>query len=162
MSDVALLSRAMMLSRMSSADRQIFLMGLTLREARDLRWSWEFWGRPNQLEPPGNWETWLLLAGRGFGKTRVGSEWVRGQVCGRTPLSAGRYGRIALVAETAADARDVMVQGPSGILSVHPNEFRPVYKKSQRALEWPNGAMAMTFSAQEPDQLRGPAHDAAW
>lgn len=92
----------------------------------------------------------------------MGSEWVRSIVCGKTPLAAGNYNRIALVAETAADARDVMVEGDSGLLSVHPKEFRPTYEPSKRRLTWPNGATATLFNATEPDQLRGPQQDAAW
>lgn len=106
--------------------------------------------------------TWLILAGRGFGKTRSGSEWVRSIVCGKTPLERGRYSRIALIAETAADARDVMTEGDSGILSVHHKDFRPHYEPSKRRLTWPNGAVASLFNATEPDQLRGPQFDAAW
>jgi len=112
--------------------------------------------------PEGGWLVWLILAGRGYGKTRVGSETVRSWACGNTPLAPGKYSRIALVAETAADARDVMVEGESGILAVHPPGFRPFYEPSKRRLTWPNGAMAFTFNASEPDQLRGPQHDAAW
>lgn len=104
----------------------------------------------------------MILAGRGFGKTRLGAEWVRSIVCGPTPLSRGAYRRIALVAETAADGRDVMVEGDSGILGVHPKAFRPHYEPSKRRLTWPNGAVATLFNATEPDQLRGPQHDAAW
>lgn len=102
------------------------------------------------------------MAGRGFGKTRTGAETVRSWMCGKTPLEAGRARRFALVGETAADVRDVMVEGPSGILAVHPPDFRPIYEPSKRRLTWPNGAMATTFNATEPDQLRGPEHDAAW
>jgi phage terminase large subunit-like protein len=96
-----------------------------------------------------------LLAGRGFGKTRVLSEWI----CERA--QSGRAGRIALVAPTAADARDVMIEGESGVLSVAPAWARPVYEPSRRRLTWPNGAIATTFSADEPERLRGPQHDAA-
>lgn len=147
---------------MPERDREIFLLGLTPQEMSALRWDWNFWARPQQLEPPGDWMTWLVMAGRGFGKTRLGAEWVRSQVCGPTPLSPGKCQRVALVAETAADGRDVMVQGPSGILAVHPPEFRPRYVKSDRALYWPNGALALLFSAEDPEQLRGPEHDLAW
>jgi len=87
---------------------------------------------------------------------------VRAWACGNTPRAPGKYSRIALIAETAADARDVMVEGESGILAVHPPAFRPFYEPSKRRLTWPNGAMAFTFNASEPDQLRGPQHDAAW
>lgn len=114
------------------------------------------------MEPDGDWNTWLILAGRGFGKTRIGAETIRMWATGPTPLSSGRYGRIALVAETAADARDVMVEGESGILAAHPKDYRPVYEKTNRKLTWPNGAVAFLYNATEPDQLRGPQHDAAW
>src|SRR5438105_7318410 len=118
--------------------------------------SWPAIARTNQLPPLGDWwQIWLLLAGRGFGKTRTLAEWV----CQRT--AAGEAGRIALVAATAADARDVLVEGQSGILAVSPSWFRPVYEPSKRRLTWPNGAMATTFSAEEPERLRGPQHDAA-
>ncbi|TPM39745.1 ATP-binding protein [Mesorhizobium sp. B2-3-4] len=127
-----------------------------------MEYDWQFWGRPNQLAPVGDWLTWLVLAGRGFGKTRCGSEWVRSIACGATPLSRGTHGRIAIVAETAADARDVLVEGDSGILSVHPADFRPLYEPSKRRLTWPNGAVATLYNAVEPDQLRGPQHDAAF
>lgn len=117
--------------------------------------SWPAIARPNQLPPPGDWQVWLLLAGRGFGKTRTLAEWVCQQA------GSGQAGRIALVAATAADARDVLVEGQSGILAVSPPWFRPVYEPSKRRLTWPNGAMATTFSAEEPERLRGPQHDAA-
>jgi phage terminase large subunit-like protein len=102
------------------------------------------------------------LTGRGWGKTRTGAEWVRAKVCGPTPLAAGQARRIAIVAETAADARDVMVEGVTGILSAHPKDFRPVYEPSKRRVTWPNGAVGTLFNAVEPDQLRGPQHDLAW
>lgn len=127
-----------------------------------LKWSWVFNARPDQLAPPGDWTTWLILAGRGWGKTRTGAETIRDWVCGPTPLSKGKYSRIALVAETAADARDVMVEGESGILSVHPSDFRPIYSPANRTLTWPNGAVGHLYNATQPDQLRGPQHDAAW
>jgi phage terminase large subunit-like protein len=121
-----------------------------------LETSWPAMARPNQLPPPGGWwQIWLLLAGRGFGKTRTLAEWV----CQQT--ASGQASRIALVAATAADARDVLVEGESGILAVAPPWFRPVYESSKRRLTWPNGALATTFSAEEPERLRGPQHDAA-
>jgi phage terminase large subunit-like protein len=138
---------------------------LTEEQKAKLKWHWEFWARPNQLEPKGDWwQTWLVLAGRGFGKTRIGSEWIRKNICGDTPLAKGPKGweRIALVAETAADARDVMVLGDSGILACHPKEFRPEWSPTNRRLTWPNGAQAWVYNATEPDQLRGPQHHAAW
>lgn len=138
------------------------LADLTDSQCTELKYDWRFWARPEQLEPAGDWLKWLLLTGRGWGKTRTGAEWVRAQVCGPTPLSAGKARWIALVAETAADARDVLVEGQSGLLSVHPNDFRPAYEPSKRRLTWPNGASATLFNATEPDQLRGPQHDTAW
>ena len=133
------------------------LASLTDEEAALLNHDWHFWCRDTQQEPEGlDWTTWLILAGRGFGKTRTGAETVRGWV------ESGRYGRIALVAETAGDARDVMVEGESGILAVSPPWNRPKYEPSKRRLTWPNGARATLYSGEEPDQLRGPQHDAAW
>jgi phage terminase large subunit-like protein len=117
--------------------------------------SWPAIARPNQLPPPGDWAIWLLLAGRGFGKTRVLSEWVNEQA------ATERAGRIALVAATAADVRDVIVEGESGILAVAPSYCLPSYEPSRRRLTWPNGAIATTYSADEPERLRGPQHDAA-
>lgn len=137
------------------------LGALTERQKASLRWNWRFWAREEQLEPEGDWLVWLMLAGRGFGKTRTLSELVRGWACGTTPLGSGRYGRIALIAETAADARDVIVEGESGLLAVHPRDHRPTYEPSKRRLTWPNGAQATLYNATEPDQLRGPQHDAA-
>ena len=128
---------------------------LTEAEALELLHDWSFWARPSQLPPPGEWFCWLLKAGRGFGKNRAGAEWIRGEV------ETGRRGRLALVAETAADARDVMIEGPSGILAVSSPRFRPRYEPSKRRLTWPNGAMATIYSADDPEQLRGPEHDGA-
>jgi hypothetical protein len=108
------------------------------------------------LPPPGDWRTWLVKAGRGFGKTRSGAEWVRMLV------ESGRARRVALVAPTAADARDVMVEGESGLLAVCPPWDRPRYEPSKRRLTWKNGAIATTYSADEPERLRGPNSDAAW
>lgn len=151
-----------MLASLPVKTRKKVIASLSDEEALRLVWDWHAWARPNQIAPEGDWTTWLLLAGRGFGKTRSGSEWVRSIVCGKTPLAAGAYSRIALVAETAADARDVLVEGESAILSVHPKDFRPLYEPSKRRLTWPNGAVATLFNATEPDQLRGPQFDAAW
>src|ERR1700737_390468 len=124
--------------------------------AEALENSWAAVARPNQLPPPGDWwQIWLLLAGRGFGKTRTLAEWVCQQA------ASGHAKRLALVAATAADARDVLVEGESGILAVAPPWCRPIYESSKRRLTWPNGAIATTYSAEEPERLRGPQHDAA-
>jgi len=118
---------------------------------------WHTKARPEQLPPAGDWWTiWLILAGRGFGKTRTGSEWVSGLA------QAATCHRIALVGATAADVRDTMVEGESGILAVCPNHCRPEYEPSKRRLTWPNGVIATMFSSEEPDRLRGPQHHAAW
>lgn len=138
------------------------MASLTSEQREQLLHHWPFWARPNQLAPAGQWLTWVILAGRGFGKTRCGSEWVRSMVCGPTPFAAGSASRVALVAETAADGRDVMVEGDSGLMSVHQRDFRPTYQPSMRRLTWPNGATATVFNATEPDQLRGPQFDLGW
>lgn len=126
-----------------------------------LLWDWGFWGRANQLTPAGDWDTWLVKAGRGYGKTRAGAEWVRSIACGPTPEKPGRARRIALIGETASDVRKVIVEGESGVLAVHPPAFRPEWQPSTRTLMWPNGAQAFTYNATEPDELRGPQFDAA-
>lgn len=152
-----------MLASLPEQERVKFIEGLSLQERAFLAHHWQFWARPDQLAPRDNdWMTWLILAGRGWGKTRTGAETIRSWVCGSTPLSGGIYKRIALVGETAADARDVIVEGDSGILAAHPKAFRPRYEPSKRRLTWPNGAIATLYNATEPDQLRGPQHDAAW
>lgn len=120
-----------------------------------LEHDWHFWARPNQLAPSGTWRVWLLLAGRGFGKSRSGAEWVNEKAM-HAPV------RIALIAETAADARDVMVEGNSGILSCAKPGEKPLYEPSKRRLTWPNGTTATTYSGDAPDQLRGPQHHYAW
>lgn len=126
----------------------------SLREA--LQSGWRVKARPEQLPPEGEWAVWLILAGRGFGKTRTGAEWVSELAQG------GSVPRIALVAPTAADARDTMIEGESGLLAIAPNHNRPIYEPSKRRLTWPNGVIATSFSAEEPERLRGPQHGAVW
>lgn len=108
------------------------------------------------------WNIWLMLGGRGAGKTRTGAEWVRGIALGEPDFAEPALGRIALVGETFADARNVMVEGPAGILAVHTRRERPSWSPSLRKLEWPNGSVAHVFSAEDPDSLRGPQFEAAW
>ena len=129
--------------------------GLNNRQTVCLGHEWWVWGRDQQQAPPGDWRYWLILAGRGFGKTRAGAEWVRAQA------AAGRK-RIALIGPTAADVRDVMIEGESGLLNVSLPHERPSFQPSRRRIVWPNGAMAFLYSAEEPERLRGPQHDAAW
>jgi phage terminase large subunit-like protein len=109
---------------------------------------WRSKARPSQLPPPGDWRGWVVCAGRGFGKSWVAANYAN--------EAAETVGRIALIAPTAADVRDVMVEGESGILNTAPPWFRPTYEPSKRRVEWPNGSVATCFSAQEPDRLRGP------
>lgn len=122
---------------------------------KSLLTDWQFWGRPTQQPPEGDWLYWLILAGRGWGKTRTICELVKSWA------TEGRYRRIAIVTPTEADARDVLVKGPAGILAISDPDFRPRYTMGHRMLEWPNGVMAQHFSAEKPDRLRGPNHDAA-
>ena len=138
------------------SERQKAIESLTPDEADALLYDWEFWARPNQVAPPGDWLVWLILAGRGYGKSRAGGEFVIREV------RAGRAGRVALVAKTPANARDVMIEGESGILNISPPWFMPVYEPSKRRLTWPNGAIATVYSSKEPDHLNGPQHDLAW
>lgn len=126
------------------------------QEFANLRSKWSFWARPNQLAPGGDWTFWLLLAGRGFGKTRTGAEWINERVL------SGQSKRIALVAPTAADVRKVMVEGESGLLAISPPWNRPLFEPSKLQLTWPNGAIAQLFSAEEPERLRGPQCDTFW
>lgn len=150
------LSPAQILANLPEDEREKFLSQYTPEQKASLKYYWPFWARPDQLAPEGDWITWLLLAGRGFGKTRCGAEWVR-QKAKEFPGC-----RIALVGETAADCRKVMVEGPSGILSTSPPDFMPTYAPTNRQLIWPNGSIAETYNATEPDQLRGPQHHFAW
>jgi predicted phage terminase large subunit-like protein len=119
------------------------------------RGSWRRQARPEQLEPPGNHTTWVFKGGRGSGKTRSGSEWTHERVA-----AGARY--IHLIAPTVADVRDVMLEGPAGILSTAPSHLRPTYTPSLRRLTWPTGAQGLLFSSDEPDRLRGPQCDTAW
>ena len=118
-------------------------------------WHWEIWARDEQLPPPGDWRVWLISAGRGFGKTRAGAEWVRNLA--RHDATA----RIALVGASLAEVRAVMVEGESGLLAASPGSLMPDFEPSLRRLQWENGAQAFLYSAGEPDSLRGPQHSHA-
>jgi phage terminase large subunit-like protein len=113
------------------------------------KFGWRAKARPSQLPPPGDWNGWVICAGRGFGKNRAASEWLHEQV------QAKAAGRIGLIAATAADVRDTVIEGESGILATAPSWCRPEYEPSKRKLTWPNGAIAHGFSSEEPDRLRG-------
>ena len=128
-------------------------------DMEQLVWDWNAWARPEQLPPKtDDWAIWMYLAGRGAGKTRSAAEWVREKA---KDTSQGQL-RFALVARTAADVRDVIVEGESGIISVSPPSERPLYEPSKRRLTWPNGNTATCFTADEPDGLRGPQFHYAW
>jgi phage terminase large subunit-like protein len=149
-----------------------FAAALSAEEAEFLQHDWQLWARDDQLPPPHSqcgalpaaapWTTWLILGGRGAGKTRAGAEWVRGLALGKPPFASAPVERIALIGETLTDARAVMIDGPSGLLAIHPPAERPFYNASRRELTWPNGAMARLFSADDPESLRGPQFGAAW
>jgi phage terminase large subunit-like protein len=128
---------------------------------------WTLWARDDQLPPELDetgepWRVWLILGGRGAGKTRAGAEWVRAKALGVAPLGRPAAKRIALVGETMAEVRRVMIEGVSGLLAVHGGRQRPRFEPSKMQLVWPDGAIAQMFSAEHPDGLRGPQFDCAW
>lgn len=136
-------------------EQEKILSSLTEDQAEELIYQWAGWlARPAQEIPKGEWSYWLILAGRGFGKTRTGAETVREWV------KASRY--VNLIGATSDDARDIMVEGESGILSICPKDERPYYKKHESKLEWPNGAVSLIFTADKPDRLRGKQHEKLW
>jgi len=134
--------------------RQLKTLGQEAR--RRLRPYWRVWAHDGQLTPGGAWHTWVIMAGRGYGKTRAGAEWVR-EVAEGDPTA-----RIALVGDSLGEARRVMVEGPSGLLAIARPKRRPAFEPSKRQLTWPNGAVATLYSAGEPESLRGPQHSHAW
>lgn len=139
------------------------LKGLSENAQAALPFLFDVWGmRKHQLPPEGDWTTWLILGGRGAGKTRAGAEWIRSMVEGATPLAKGARRRVALVGATLDEARDVMVRGESGLIACSPPDRRPDWNESRRTLTWANGAEATCFSASSPEKLRGPQFDCAW
>ncbi len=136
--------------------RQLYLCDLSEAERAEFAYHWRLWARRSQMAPVGDWRTWLILAGRGFGKTRAGAEWVR------AIAHAFPQARIALVGASLGEARSIMIEGESGLLAISPPQAWPEYEPSLRRLTWPNGAIAMLYSAGEPDALRGPQHSHAW
>ena len=139
-----------------------FLDELTEAELLALPFMFDFWAMPHQLPPDGDWRNWVIMGGRGAGKTRAGAEWVRAAVEGSRPQDQGRCRRIALVGETLDQVREVMIFGDSGILACSPPDRRPQWHATRRMLIWPNGATAQAFSAHDPESLRGPQFDGAW
>lgn len=136
--------------------RATLFAALSEVERQELRWNWELWARDAQYPPPGDWTVWLISAGRGFGKTRAGAEWVRRISCDYPDA------RIALVGASISEVRAVMVEGESGIIATSPPHRMPQFEPSLKRITWPNGAQAMLYSAGEPDSLRGPQHSHAW
>jgi phage terminase large subunit-like protein len=136
--------------------KTLLLKELDCRQAERQRYDWGMKARDNQLPPPGEWRTWLILAGRGFGKTRTGAETLR-----RWALE-GTYRRIALIGGSLHEVRSVMVEGESGLLAIHPPHDRPLYIPTQRLIKWKNGAVAQFFGAEAYEHLRGPQFDCAW
>lgn len=152
-------------SLIASETRKIqteFIQSLSDGALRALPFMFDFWALPHQLAPDGDWKTWVVMGGRGAGKTRAGAEWVRMQVEGSGPDDAGIAKRVALVGETFDQARDVMVFGDSGILECSPPDRRPKWEAGKRQLVWKNGATAKVYSAHDYEGLRGPQFDAAW
>ncbi len=141
---------------------ETFLSGLSEGALLALPYLFEFWALEHQLPLEGDWRTWVIMGGRGAGKTRAGAEWVRSQVEGALPLDAGRARRVALVGETVEQVREVMIFGDSGILACSPPDRRPEWQATRKRLVWPNGAEAQVCSAFDPDGMRGPQFDAAW
>jgi phage terminase large subunit-like protein len=136
--------------------RTAILSSLSDEHAAELLYDWPFWARPEQLPPPGDWRVWLILTGRGWGKSRAGAEYIRAQA------ESGRVQRMALIGQTPQDIRDTMIEGDSGILAVSPPWFMPEWNPSKLKLVWPNGCQALIYSAETPRHLRGPQFQVAW
>jgi phage terminase large subunit-like protein len=135
-------------------ERVKLIEALTDKEADELFYDWSLWARQDQRPPAGDWVFWLILAGRGSGKTRAGAEAVREW--------SQTFAFVNLMGPTHDDVRDVMVEGESGLLAICPQEERPTFSRSSQRLDWPNGAVSLLFSAEEPDRLRGKQHMKLW
>lgn len=155
-------SGAALVASADVADRKAFLRGLSGPQLKALPYLFDFWALEHQLAPEGDWRTWVILGGRGAGKTRAGSEWVRSMVEGSRPRDPGVARRVGLIGETMEQAREVMVFGESGILACSPPDRRPTWIAGRQMLVWPNGAEARLYSAFDPERLRGPQFDAVW
>ncbi|SFR51559.1 phage tail protein [Litoreibacter janthinus] len=155
-------SGAALIASAPRAVQDAFLDGLSEQEMSALPFLFDFWAHPHQLPPQVDWRSWVIMGGRGAGKTRAGAEWVRMMVEGNMPGDAGRARRVALVGETFDQVRDVMIFGDSGILACSPPDRRPEWQATRRRLVWPNGAVAEAHSASSPEHMRGPQFDAAW
>lgn len=159
--------RASLISCVESGQGRALIERLSRASLATFPRDWLIFARDDQLPPEtaqggGDWTTWLVLGGRGAGKTRTGAEWVRGLALGLPPFASKPVDRIAIVGETQNDLREVMIEGVSGLRAVHPAAERPQWNATRRRLEWPNGAIAQGFSAEDPESLRGPQFAAAW
>jgi len=152
-----------LLSGATGSELETFLESLSPNALLSLPWLFEHWAiEGHQTAPEGDWTTWVILGGRGAGKTRAGAEWIRAQVEGSKPSDPGACSRVALVGETLDQAREVMIFGESGLLACSPPDRRPEWQVARKRLVWPNGAVAQVFSASDPESLRGPQFDCAW
>ena len=149
-------SEAELFAEWTARERNAFFSSLSPREQQEFFYRWNFWARPGQRPPAGDWSIWLIMAGRGFGKTRAGAEWVR------SIAEGDGSARFALVGANYAETRTVMVEGESGLLSIAPPKQRPLWEPSLKRLTWENGAQAHLYSAAEPEGLRGPQHSHGW
>ncbi|MBN9276970.1 MAG: DNA-packaging protein [Hyphomicrobium sp.] len=155
------------LSDRPEPEREAALAVLSAIEIIRLAHDWQVWTRDDQLAPIATetgqpWQTWRILGGRGSGKTRAGAEWVRARALGLGTEQDEPARRIALVGLTIAQVRSVMIEGVSGLLAVHAPHERPHFDVSRNQIQWPNGAIAQMYAADDPDNLRGPQFDAAW
>lgn len=144
------------LSRLTDGQFRRLMRDLTAKQRRELIERWQGWAQPGQCEPPGDWRIWMIRAGRGFGKTRAGAEWISEWA----RLCPGA--QIALVAANEADGRRVMIEGPSGLLAVARSDEYPQWRESRRELHFESGAVATLYSAASGENLRGPEHHVAW
>jgi phage terminase large subunit-like protein len=147
--------RAESLLKLKPDERSVELKRLSPRQRRSMKRHWHLWAHEGQIPPERGWHSWLIMAGRGYGKTRAGAEWVR-EIAEADPTA-----RIALIGASLGEARRVMVEGPSGLLAIAPPRNRPTFEPSKRQITWPNGAVATLYSAAEPESLRGPQHSHA-
>ena len=141
--------------------KEELVAGLPDRDVVELLGRFDAFAHKHQVAPPGDWTTWLLIGGRGAGKTRAGAEWIKRAAHAPREEGEGER-RIALIGETEHETREVMIEGVSGILAVHAPDKRPLWTPSRRRLEWDNGTVAHAFSAKDPESLRGPQFSAAW